>query len=155
MAKTTPDRIILVGSPLYKELPLEDLDVYGVGAITPGFLCERTSTDTVQPHSTAAGAASAIFAVESESFQSGTNEMGGIDDDYDQDGQSVLLAYCPPGTEVYALLSVGENVARGALLESNGDGALQAGTTNAIVRALEAKDNSGGSAAVRIKAEVL
>ena len=161
MAKTTPDRIILKGDVLHKELPLEALDVYGVGAITPGMLVQRTLTNTVEPHSSAAGEARPImFAVETESFASNGIDMGGIDDDYDEDGQSVLVAVCPPGTEVYALLAAGagnDTTGAGVLLASNGDGTLRVSSTNPVARSLEDVDNDPGSggAAVRIKVEVL
>lgn len=152
MAKTTNDRVLLLGTAIHKELPLEALDIYGVGAIKPGMLCERTATNTVKPHATATGAASAFFAV----------EMGidgrGIDDEYDTDGEAVLLAFCQPGNEVYALLAAGEDTAgAGALLASNGDGSLKVSSTNPVARSLEDVDNNPGTggAAVRVRVEVL
>ena len=154
MATVKPHKIVLKGDPIYKELPLEALDVYGVGAIIPGMLCERTSTNTVQAHASAAGQASAIFAVENAIF-----EGRDIDTAYDSDGEAVLLAYCRPGDEVYAWLAAGTGQVSviGGLLGSNGDGFLDVGTVNPIVRALEAIDNDPGTdgAAVRVRVEVL
>jgi hypothetical protein len=163
MAKTNPSTIILKGDPILKEYPLEDLDAYGVGAIKPGMLVEETSTGTVQPHSTASGNASPLFAVEALNLDPDSKTMGGIDDEYDTDGQAVKVGFFRPGDEVYALLAAGNDVARGALLESAGDGSLQAFTVSGatprrpVARAKEAKDNDPGTggAAVRIKVEVL
>lgn len=154
MTKTTFDNIVIKGDPMYKELPLESLDVYGDGAITPGMLVERTATGTLQPHSTATGlAAPPMFAVEERLF-----EGRGVDVDYDQDGEVVRYAVCPPGTEVYALLAAGNDTnGANALLASNGDGTLRVSNTNPVARALQDVDNDPGTggAAVRIKVEVL
>ena len=160
MAKSTPDTILLKGDPIIKEYPLEALDVYGVGAITPGMLVEQTLTNTIQPHSSAAGAASPIFAVEALNFDANSDTMGGIDDDYDTDGQTVKTAFCKPGDEVYALLEAGtgnDTLGAGTLLESAGDGTLQVGSTSPVARSLEDVDNDPGSGglAKRIKVEVL
>lgn len=158
--KTNPDTIILKGDPILKEYPLEALDIYGVGGITPGMLVEQTLTGTVQPHSSAAGHASPLFAVEALNFDSASDTMGGIDDDYDTDGQTVKTAFCRPGDEVYALLEAGtgnDTGGAGVLLNSNGAGLLQVGSTNAVARSLEDVDNDPGSDGlpVRIKVEVL
>lgn len=146
---TTYRKTILLGDPIYREYPFEGLDNYDAGAIKPGHLVEITSAGEVQLHATAAGQASPRFAVELPA------RMGqGIDTAYDQDGETVLTAYCRPGDHVYAFLENGANVAIGALLESGGAGALQAGTTAPICRALEAVNNTSGAQA-RIKVEVI
>ncbi len=153
-----PNRIILKGSPIYKERPLKaSVD------ITPGMLCDYDGAD-VKPHATAGGNASPIFAVE--------NEIIGddIDTAYTSDGETVKLAFCNPGAEVYAWLETGNNVSIGDLLESNGAGALQKHTAQAVneggaatytiyargpvARAIEAQNNTSGANA-RIKVEVL
>jgi hypothetical protein len=56
---------------------------------------------------------------------------------------------------VYALIPVGENTSENALMESNGDGTLQAGATAPVARALESVNNSAGSKPARIKCEVV
>lgn len=163
MAKTNPSVVLLKGDPIYKELPLEPLDIYGVGSIVPGMLCVRTATNTVKPHATSAGAASAIFAVEALAFASGANAsktQGGIDDPYDEDGQSVKLAYCKPGDEIYALLAAGagnDTTGAGVLLESNGHGYLKVGSTSPVARSLEDVDNDPGTNSLpkRVRVEVL
>lgn len=118
--------------------------------ITPGMLCELPTVDTIQPHSSAAGVpAPLIVAVEAA-------EVGrGIDDDYAVDGEEVNYAIVDSGEWFYGLLAAGEDISANDLLESAGDGTLQADTTGDKFRALEAVDNSAGYEAVRIKVEVL
>ncbi len=157
MAKTNPSTIVLkeVGEALYKEFPLAALDACGNGAITPGMLVELSAGE-VQPHSTSAGlAAPVMFAVEGLNLDAASLTMGDIDTDYDDDGAAVKVWYPKQGAEAYAFLVAGGNVAAQALLESNGDGYLKAGTTHPVARALEAKNNGAGSAAARIKVEVI
>jgi len=154
MATPTPKKTVLKGDGIYKESPLEALDVYGDGAITPGMLIERTGTGTVQPHATATGlAAPKMFAVEDALF-----EGRDIDTAYEADGEVVRYFIPYPGAEIYALLAAGnDTVDKDALLASNGDGTLRVSSTNPVARALEDVDNDPGtdSAAVRIKVEVL
>lgn len=157
MAKTNPSAIVLKesGEALYKEHPLAALDACGNGAITPGMLCELNNGE-IRPHSTATGLASPIrVAVEGLNMDATSLTMGDVDTDYDDDGCAVKTWYPKPGSEWYALLAAGETVAIHGLLESHGDGYLQAGTTNPVARALEAKNNAAGSHAVRVKVEVL
>lgn len=146
----SPKKIILKGDPIYKERPLKALDNYDNGKIMPGMLCEYDGI-YVKPHATADGFASAIFAVELA-----IREGADINTLYDQDGETVELAFCRPGDEVYALLDIGENVAAGALLNSGGNGHLDSTvSTYPVARALEAVNNSAGTAAARIRVEVL
>jgi len=87
-------------------------------AITPGFLIELTSADTVQAHATAGGTAATVFALEDE------NQGKEIADAYTL-ANVVLAAVFKPGDEVLGLLADGENAAIGSFLESNGDGYLR------------------------------
>jgi hypothetical protein len=96
-----------------------------------------------------------MFAVEGLNLDASSLTMGDIDTDYDDDNGAVKVWFPKSGSEVYTLLKAGDSVAVHALLESASDGYLQGGTTNPVARALEAKNNSAGSAAVRIKAEVI
>src|SRR5687768_7809347 len=122
-----PRKIILKGDPMYDERPLKALDAYGVGAILPGMLIEYDADGTVKPHSAAAGAASARFAVELAIRMGATIETA-----YDVSGETVLFANCRSGDWVYAWLEAGGGnvVAVGTLLNSNGAGLLQVGTAN-------------------------
>jgi hypothetical protein len=154
MTKTNFDVTVVKGDPMYKEYPLEALDVYGDGEILPGMLVERTATGTVQPHSTATGVAAPVtFAVEERLF-----EGRGVNDAYDQNGEVVRVAVCSPGTEIYAWLAAGYDTnGENALLASNGDGTLRVSNTNPVARALQDVDNDPGTggAPVRILVEVI
>lgn len=121
-------------------------------AITPGHLVEFGGSNDLQKHSTAGGNARKAFALE--------NDLVGedISDPYDA-GDTVQYGVFGQGSEVYALLADGQNVSKGAALESDGAGALRAHSgvgsavpVEAIVAyALEAVNASGET---RIKVEV-
>lgn len=142
-SETTPKCVLIRGSmtPHTERKAAE-------GVITPGHLLMFDSQGRFKVHDTAAGAAATVFARE--------NSMVGksIDDTYVQN-DTVPAWHCRSGDWVYALLDTGQNVAAGALLNSAGDGSLQSGSTNAIARALEAVNNSGGAAHARIRVEIL
>ena len=144
MAKNEP--IILAGSPIYRE---------GVASatITPGMLVEYGGTNDLQPHSTAGGNARKAVAVN-------MSEIGqDSETDYSADDQA-RYAVLRSGDRATMLLATGQNVAKGAALESDGAGALQAfGTAadagnhgNLVGYADEAINNSTGSP-VRIVVE--
>jgi hypothetical protein len=157
MAKTNPSAIVLkeAGEALYKEHPLAPLDACGNGAITPGMLVELVSGE-VRPHSTQAGLAAPVrVAVEGLNIDASSLTMGDIDTDYDDDNCAVKVWYPKEGSEWYALLKAGDTVAIHGLLESASDGYLQAGSTNPVARALEAKNNAAGTSAARVKVEVI
>lgn len=123
--------------------------------ITPGMLIELASATEVKPHATAGGDASPKFALSVEM------DGRGIDDDYAEDGEAIDSYFAKSGEWINALLADGEDVAAGVLLESDGAGALAEYTPTtllhrrAVVRTLEALDNSLGGAVARIKVEVL
>jgi hypothetical protein len=122
------------------------------GAITPGMLVQGFSTIVV--HAAAAGNARKAFAVEKAIVGEG------ITDAYASGDQVIYRVYAP-GSEVYALLKNGQNVAAGDPLVSAGDGSLQAAdptvatdatdaevpTDNVVAYAAEALNNSSGAAA--------
>lgn len=114
-------------------------------AITPGMLIEKNSGQW-RPHATAGGAAHKVFALERD-------ELGNDMDTAYAASDRVKAAYCAPGDKVNAILNSGETVAEGALLESNGDGRLRAGTTNPVARAGAA--GSAGSAHYRLPVWVI
>jgi hypothetical protein len=89
------------------------------GAITPGHLIALGSAGTVAVHAVAGGnALPPMFALEDE-LQGKT-----IDDAY-ASGNRVQVWIPNRGDVVNALLKDGENIAKGDLLESAGDGTLQ------------------------------
>jgi hypothetical protein len=133
-------------------------ELVAAAGITPGHLCEINSAGTVQVHSTEGGRAERMFAYEDQ-LQGKT-----VSDAYVATDQVFLmLPYI--GGEVNLLLAIGENVAIGDELISAGDGTVKAlsnissGVTveagGVIAIALEAQDNSGGSAAVLTKCRVV
>lgn len=162
MAKSAPSTIVLKSpsTPHYEEYPLAPLDACGNGAITPGMLVELVSGE-VRPHSTQGGDATRMFAVEGLNEDSDSKTLGDIDVQYDDDNGAVKVFYAKPGDQVYALLGAGQNVAIHGYLQSASDGVLMAYAAAAqkpekiVGRALEAKNNTAGSAAVRVKVEVI
>lgn len=162
MAKSAPSTIVLkvAGTPHYEEFPLAPLDACGNGAITPGMLVETVSGE-VRPHSTQGGDAERMFAVEGLNEDANSKTLGDIDTAYDDDNAAVKVWFPRPGDLVYALLGAGQNVAIEGALQSASDGYLMAYAAAAqkpekmIARAIEAKDNSAGSTAVRVKVRVI
>lgn len=152
-----PKTIVLKGDPIRKERQAAE-------ALTPGELLDVDASSKLIPHGNAGQNAAAIFCLE-EDFVGDD-----IDTDYAAD-DTVQYGFFRQGDEVYAWLAAGENVADGDELESDGAGALQAHTpqavdeggtatytiyANAIVaRAIEDKDNSGGTTRVRVKVEIV
>lgn len=141
----TPKTILLKGS-----MTTHGEAVCAEGAIKPGMLVGIDSQGRAVPHATAAGQAATRFAREASMFGKG------IDDNYVQH-DTVFFWHARAGDQIYALLEPSANVAVGAILESSGDGQLQAVSGNfGIVRALEAVNSSGAANfATRIKVEVL
>lgn len=144
-SNTEPKTIMLRGS-----MTPHTERVCAEGQIKPGMLLNVDNQGRFIPHAVAAGQASAIFARE--------NSLAGrsIDQNYVQH-DTVLAWNAQSGDWIYALLETGNNVALGALLESNGEGLLQAQSGNfSVARALEAVNATGGPATgTRIRVEVL
>lgn len=158
MARTsTPSTIILHGEDNARDRK----DGVAQSAITPGQLVEVTgtvsgsTTKQIDVHSSAAADTVPRFALEY------SHTGGGIDDDYAVDDHMEYRTF-KPGEEVNAFLAAGENVSEGATLVADGSGNLRLIDTSggdaegvAVAEALESVDNSGGSSAVRIRAEVM
>ena len=134
-------------------------ELIAAAAITPGYLCERTSSNTVQKHAGAGLTAAPMFALENE-------VVGGNIDTAYVALDTVLLGIFPPGTEIFALVAASASaIVIGDVLESDGDGTLRIQTADAatdaaqrrsaVAVAIEAVDNSGGGSEARIKVELL
>jgi len=150
---TNPHTIVLKGEPIRKEYAAG-------GTITPGHLIALNSSGVVVVHSSAAGNAQRMFALE--------NMLQGetITDTYTSADQ-VQCAVCPRGVEIYAILADSQTIAIGDFLESAGDGTLRkheadsAGVVEAaepiVAVALEAVDTATDSTATtgRIKVEIV
>jgi hypothetical protein len=150
--KMSNNTIILKGAGIRKERTAN-------ANITPGHLVEVMTTGKLRVHATAGGHAQKAFAVENDLIGAGISTVYAA-------ASQVQYEVMERGSEAYALLANGQNVAIGAALESAGNGELRAythdsaglDTTNNIVAyALEAVDMSDSSAADpngRIKVEV-
>ena len=124
-------------------------EIVAAGTIYPGMLLERTSSDTVQAHSTAGGNAVQMFAFEDE-LQGKTIDQAYAATD------PVQVWFPGRGDWVYAILADDQEVSVGDYLESDGNGYLQKhaadasnapNVTNQIVaKALEAVDTLNSSA---------
>lgn len=122
--------------------------------ITPGMLCELTGTTalSIQPHSNASAIPAEVLVANVAPWRLGS----GLEDPFDQDGESVPVHKALPGDKLYMLLAAGEQVDSFAdRLGSNGDGTIQIATTYAFLKPLELVDNSAGYESVRIRVEVL
>jgi hypothetical protein len=146
-------KIKILGNPILKEYKAD-------AAITPGHLCEITSTGC-KVHATAGGTAAPIFALE-DSLKGG--EIGTA---YTTANRCQIGIF-PPGSEVNAILYDGETAVVGSELESQGDGTLRVvdadasvgdiGIQSVVGIALEAVDMSGSSGedpSARIRIEIL
>jgi hypothetical protein len=129
-----------------KDYPLAS----GTTPILPGMLCELNANREAIPHDAAGVIPAPIFVAVEMPIRSGSD----IETFFDVTGEVVPLHAALSGDLLYMVLEAGENVAKGDLLESSGNGHLRVGST-AIGRATEAVDNSAGYDGTRIRVEVL
>jgi len=93
------------------------------GAITPGMLCELTTSGTIQAHSTEGGVAKGrLVALENEFSDHGTGKA--IDHAY-ATNETVRYIHALPGDQLYMLLEDSATITIGDVLESNGAGYMQ------------------------------
>jgi len=120
------------------------------GTITPGMLVNRTSTDTLVAHATAAGVATKTFAVENDLIGNSITDNYVVND-------YVQAETLYSGCEVLAFLVAGGTaVVEGDFLESAGDGSLRKYVAGyPIAQVLTALDNSGGASMARIPVVLL
>ena len=122
-------------------------------AITPGHLCNFAANDRLQLHGTSGGGGGKIFALEADYVGNGVTVAYAS-------GDRVPYADCAPGVVVWAHLASGQNVARGAVLMSAGDGTLTAhtGTSFQVAQADEDADATVAgttTAGIRFRARVV
>lgn len=137
--------------------PYEHKEIEAGGAITPGHLCYVASTGKVLVHASQGGYHERLYAVE-DALQG--NPIGTA---YSS-GNIVSLNLMAPGSEIYAWLKAGANVAIGDTLISAADGTLigqdEATTTTNVKQiaaiALEAKDlSASGTVNTLIKVRIV
>jgi len=141
MAKTQPDVILVRGDP-------NRFQRDAAASITPGMLVELTSSDTVQPHSSADGRHMRMVAVESDFTGDGIEHV------YNS-GEIAQFNVFRPGDIALMHLADGQDASLGDYLVSNGDGKLKVEASSGtgdlegslVGMALEAVDMSGSSAA--------
>lgn len=121
------------------------------GTITPGNFVKRDANNKFVRQDTASVRNANLIALEADPIG------GDLNDDYSA-GDTVRAAFCQPGDVVLTTLAAGADaIALGDRVEFDGEGNVQIlGTDNyPMGMALEAVDNSGGAAVVRIKIEIL
>lgn len=141
-----PPGTIYLGGP-----KIEVGDTAAGAAITPGHLCQRYipsgTINRVRKHANASQLSVRLVAMEN----SAANKS--VSDDYNAN-DLVQMVVGGPGVSLWMWIPSGANISYGALLESNGDGTLKAGTTAPLFGALETLNNSVGLAtAARIRVE--
>lgn len=148
MAGTSPNTIMLSARDHY----MMSEGVVATGAtIYPGMLVLFSSGELVPNGAAADVDAPRVFAIENE------NMGEDLDTPYTEDDTCYII-YPHSGALVYGFLETAGNVAKGAALESNGAGYLQAASTGRIIGfAEEAVNNAGGgtgpagSARIRVR----
>jgi hypothetical protein len=147
-------RVIAVGAQnaQYKEADAAE-------AITPGHLVALDGSNKAIKHNIAdVAAAAGVQFVGPVSVAVENDQMGGGLDDAYAINDRVLYAQLKPGNEFYGLVAAAAPaIALHDYLASAGNGTLRKTVVKAeaVGRALQAVDNSGGGAAVRIRTEVL
>lgn len=166
MAKSTYDTILIVTNERGSNRPI--FEAASDAALTPGELLEWSNDAQLKAHATAGGNALPMFCVEDP--YNGDTSNPAIDVDY-ASGELSRYIYAQSGDVVYAFLADGQNVAKGAMLESDGAGALKAHTARAVAEsgsstytvyllgivatAEEALNNSSGGQRNRIRVRVV
>lgn len=148
MAASTPQTIMLDRREHYL---LDEGNVATGSTVYPGMLVIWSSGEIIPNGAAADVDAPKMFAIENDKFG------GDLDTAYAADTWCYFV-YPQQGARIYAYIETGGNVAKGAALESNGAGYLQAASTGRIVAfADEAVNNSGGgsgpagSARIRVR----
>jgi hypothetical protein len=126
--------------------------------IRPGMLLAVGTTNTVKPHAVATGNKEGVKVAVDNLFAA-PSAGAAIDATYAA-GVTVPYVFGSPGDVLYMLLKTGNNIAKGAPLESGGAGNLQAATTpvagtsvdSLVGYAEEAVNNASGSdARIRVR----
>ncbi len=170
MATTTRYTIILrSNNPDNMMQRVREGTVAASQTIKPGHLLAYTTSGTLKVHDVDGGNTQGT-KVALENPWNGDTTVSAIEATYSA-SDWIPYIFAQPGDQLYMLLAVGENVAIGDALTSNGDGTLRAFTVPRIDGtggssgdyiypepvvgyAAEAVDNSGGSAAVRIRVDI-
>lgn len=140
------NKVLLKGNPIRKEYEAG-------GTITPGHLCTLNSTGKVVVHSISGGDHVPMFALE-DSLQGREMTVNYTS------GNRVQCSVGFTGCEYYAILATSQTINIGDMLESAGNGTLQAHgvdsgsviyTRPIVARALEAVTTTGATARIRVE----
>lgn len=148
------NRIVQQGDPNERDYVLSE-------AADPGMLMEFGGSDDVQKHSTANGGLNPVAVLREQK----ENDGAGVEDQVAASDLATIL-FPSPGDVVLVRLGFGSSehtITVGEALESGGDGTVQSHGTAAgsgeegtlKLVALEALDNSSGSATALLKALVV
>jgi hypothetical protein len=119
------------------------------GVITPGMLVTVNSSGQVIAHATAGGAGSRTFALEREEMNKDIDQTYAV-------GDQVKTGSGGSGQRFNSLIASGQNIAKGALLESNGNGTFRLFASGvALARPNEAVNNSAGLTPARMSVTVV
>lgn len=143
-------KIMLVGDPIVHEIEASE-------AITPGHLLLMANTGKVKKHDSAGDNVSKMVALERE-------ELGKEIGDAYANADIVKVGVYSPGMRGYLLVAAAAPaIVIGDMLEAAADGTVRKVVADATIDqterdstvgfALEAVDNSGGGAAVRIRVQ--
>jgi hypothetical protein len=152
-----PQTILLAGQPFKAQERLA-----GETNILPGHLLKFGSGGTANrllKHSTAAGVATAMFALENKMPDRSVATVP-IDTPY-ASGETVQWIIARPGDEIYAWVPASAAaIIAGQELVSNGDGTLRlqltgTATHSVVAMAAEAVDNSAGGTPARIRVHAI
>ena len=152
MASSTPSTIVLRSNDRDNGMQrVSEAPCQAAVTIKPGMLLAYGTTNTVKPHA-GAGLNREGNKVAIDNWQA---TGSGIDTLYNA-GETVRYIHASPGDVLYMLIETASNVAKGAALESNGAGALQALAGTAVDclvgYAEEAVNNATGSdARIRVR----
>ena len=152
MASSTPSTIVLRSNNRDNGMQrVHEAPCQAAVTIRPGMLLAYGTTNTVKPHA-GAGLNREGNKVAIDNWQA---TGSGLDTVYNA-GETVRYIFASPGDVLYMLLETGSNIAKGAALESNGTGALQALAGTALDAVIgyadEALNNATGSdARIRVR----
>lgn len=140
--------ITLMGAPIVTE------DLEALEAITPGYLVEQPAAG-VSKQTITDLAAPATVALERDELGKGIDgSVGSETADY-AIGDTVKVGHFAPGMRFYGFVASGQTLLQDALLDSAGDGTLQAmAGLRPMARALEAVTSSDPGD-TRIRVEVI
>jgi hypothetical protein len=135
--------IALLGTPMILE---EDK---AAEAITPGHLVDYDASGNLVKNASAADPAARTFALERD-------EMGKDIDTAYAIGDQVKVGSFHLGQRVYGFTPSGQNLAKGAKLESDGAGRFVVlASGEALARTVEAVNNSAGPGDARVRIEII